>query len=250
MLNNPSIIVAQDALQLAKMGADLFVRITRKCVSRGRCLVAISGGSTPRTMHRLLTQEPFCSAIPWRDVHLVWVDERMVPYDNSASNFGASKKDFLADVPIPSEQIHPMPVDMPPEQAAVKYQKKLEVLLYGERDGFPSFDLIFLGIGQDGHTASLFPGHAALDQKEKWVAAVKGGTPDVYRLTMTLPLLNRGRSIVFLASGEAKASVVREILENQDAGLPAQRVVPTDGKLTWLLDSAAASLLSGDPYVA
>jgi 6-phosphogluconolactonase len=246
MLNKSSIIVAQDALQLAKRGADIFARTTRKCASQGRCVIAISGGSTPRTMHRLLTQEPFCSQIPWSNVHLCWVDERMVPYDNSASNFGASKKDFLETIPIPSDHIHPMPIDMPPEEAAVTYQKKLAVLFKDEGNLFPPFDLIFLGIGQDGHTASLFPGQASLDQKEKWVVAVKGGTPNVYRLTMTLPLLNQGRSIVFLVSGRAKASVVRDILENQDAGLPAQRVGPTDGKLTWLLDSAAASLLSGD----
>jgi 6-phosphogluconolactonase len=248
MLNNPSIIVAQDALQLAQRGADLFVRTTK--AEKGRSFVAISGGSTPRAMHRLLTREPFRSQVPWRDVHLFWVDDRLVPYDNPASNFGAAKTDFLENVPIPSEHIHPMPTDIAPEQGAVSYQKALRALFNAEKGDFPSFDLVFLGIGQDGHTASLFPGQAVLDEQEKWVVAVKGGNPDVYRLTMTLPLINRGRFIVFLASGKAKASVVKEILENQDAGLPAQRVVPTDGKLTWLLDCAASSLLSGDPYVA
>jgi 6-phosphogluconolactonase/glucosamine-6-phosphate isomerase/deaminase len=108
-------------------------------------------------MHRLLSQKPFRSEIPWRDVHLCWVDDRMVPYDNPASNFGAAKKDFLEHVPIPSAHIHPMPTDIAPEQGAVRYQEALRALFNAEKGDFPSFDLVFLGIGQDGHTASLFP---------------------------------------------------------------------------------------------
>ena len=244
MSKNPSIIVTKDAFHLARKGADLFVKTTRECISKkGQCLVALSGGSTPRAMHRLLAEGSYQSDISWRDINLCWVDDRMVPYDNPASNFGAAKKDFLDHVSIPSKQIHPMPADMPVQQAATKYQKELEALFNDSID-FPSFDLVFLGIGQDGHTASLFPGHSALDEKEKWIVPVKGGDPDVHRLTMTLPLLNRSRVIVFLASGTAKASVLKKILENQRAGLPAQGIAPKGGSLIWLLDQDAASLIS------
>jgi len=197
-------------------------------------------------MHRLLATGPFRSQIPWANIHIFWVDERVVAYDSPDSNYGAAKKDLLENVPMSPGNIHPMPVHISPEKGAERYQEEISTHFHGKKSGLPSFDLVFLGIGQDGHTASLFPGQRALDEQEKWVVAVKGKTPDVYRLTLTLPILNSSREIVFLVSGKGKAPVVKTILENKEIRLPAQRIAPTHGKLTWLLDQDAASLLSGE----
>jgi 6-phosphogluconolactonase len=137
-----------------------------------------------------------------------------------------------------------MPVDARPQEGAFRYEEELKTLFESDHMDVPAFDLMFLGIGQDGHTASLFPGQSALDEQGKWVMAVKGGNPDVDRLTMTFPVINSASEIVFLAAGKGKAAIVKTVLENKDAGLPAQRIKPVKGQLAWLLDRDAASLLS------
>ena len=207
-------------------------------------MVALSGGSTPRAMHRLLAEEPHCSDIPWKETHIFWVDERCVPVDDPASNYGLAKKDFLHRIPIPIEQIHPMPGGVPPEEGAKKYQEEMEVFFQKGEEGFPLFDLIFLGMGKDGHTASLFPGKPSVVTSERWVAVVKGGDPDVYRLTLTYDVLNQAREIYFLVSGVGKAPIVKTVIEDKDAHLPSQKIQPMSGSLTWLLDKEAASKLS------
>ncbi|MDY6953444.1 MAG: 6-phosphogluconolactonase, partial [Thermodesulfobacteriota bacterium] len=158
-----------------------------------------------------------------------------------ASNFGAAKEDLLDHIPIPPSQIHPMPTEVPPADGARRYEESLRAFFATEP--FPAFDIIFLGIGQDGHTASLFPGHGALDERERWIVAVKGGNPHVSRLTMTLPVLNSAREIVFLVSGKGKAAVTGAIFDQSSTGLPAQRVQPTKGRVVWLIDDQAALLL-------
>jgi len=217
----------------------------RSVEKRGRFVVAISGGSTPRGMNRTLGEEPFRSNIPWDKTDIFWVDERCVPENDPANNYGAAKKDFLDRVPIPKVQVHPMLGEDPPEHGAVLYHQELTNFFKPEEGEFPSFDLIFLGIGTDGHTASLFPGQSALKEKRKWVVAVKGGNPDVSRLTMTYPLLNRAKRIVFIASGREKAHILKAVLANTESRLPARMITPLTGELTWLLDQEAASLLIG-----
>jgi 6-phosphogluconolactonase len=246
MIPKSQIIIKDNPTHLALAAANIFTTIARESVTQRRHFsVAISGGSTPKDMHRMLAEDPFRSDIPWDRTYIFWVDERCVPENNSASNYGAAKREFLDKVPVPEANIYPMPGKASPEDGAVKYQGELIDFFQLAAATFPVFDLIFLGIGTDGHTASLFPGHRTLEEKTKLVVAVKGGNPDVNRLTMTYPILNRARHIVLLVSGEEKAAVLGIIFENSKAQLPAQMIQPISGKLTWLLDNEAASLVSG-----
>jgi 6-phosphogluconolactonase len=233
--------------QFAEKGADIFTTTAKdSVVKNGRFVVAISGGSTPRSIHRLFVEEPYCSEIPWGKTHLFWVDDRCVPVNNQASNYGGAKRDFLDRVPIPIEQIHHMPGEALPEDGALKYQEEITDFFQPEGDEYPVFDLIFLGIGEDGHTASLFPGQRALEERKRYVVAVKGGDPNVSRLTMTYPVLNRGTLIVFIVSGKNKASILKAVLEEDRDQVPAQKIQPLHGKLIWLLDQEAASLLEAN----
>jgi 6-phosphogluconolactonase len=245
-MNKQRILIESNAADLARKGAKIFSRAAKKSIGvRGRFVVAISGGSTPRGMHRLLGKEPFLSDIQWDKTDVFWVDERFVPVNDKASNYGTAKKDFLNRVPIPDGTIHPMPVASSPEVGALLYQQELMNYFEPEGDEFSLFDLISLGIGTDGHTASLFPGQSSLNEREKWVLSVKGGKPNTIRLTMTYPVLNSGRQIVFLASGKEKAGIVKKALQANKSRLPAQLIQPVKGTLLWLLDREAASLLEG-----
>ena len=240
-----TIITESNAADLARKGAAIFSRIAAESVAlRGRFVVALSGGSTPRPMHRVLCEEPHLSTIPWNRTHLFWVDERCVPVTHPASNYGAARADFIDKIPIPEKQVHPMPVDLAPEEGAATYQSELIHFFQSQPSEIQAFDLICLGIGTDGHTASLFPGQSALSEKERLVVPVRGGDPNVSRLTMTFPLLNNAREIVFLVSGQGKASILKTILEGPPGRFPAQMIQPVHGNLTWLLDRDATSLLN------
>jgi 6-phosphogluconolactonase len=245
MQSKPEIIITDGPIQLAETAANIFMSTAKDCVTlRSLFTVAISGGSTPRDMHKLLAEEHYLSATPWNKTHIFWVDERCVPADDPASNFGLAIRDFLERIPIPPEQIHPMPGEIAPEEGAKFYQEVMERVLQTKEEVFPIFDLIFLGMGKDGHTASLFPGTKSPRASGRWVIAVKGGNPNVYRLTLTYDVLNRAKRICFLVSGREKSPIVRTVLEHEEARLPAQEIQPVKGKLTWLLDKEAASLLS------
>ena len=243
-------IIIKGNTDWAIRAADIFSNKARDCVNKkGRFVVALSGGSTPRPVHRLLSQEPYCSDIPWNGTNIFWVDERCVPETDPASNFGAAKADFLDYIPIPATQIHPMPAGDFPADGAKRYEQELKDFFGSNELSLTAFDLIFLGIGQDGHTASLFPGQRALDEREKWVVAVKGGNPDVNRLTMTLPVLNHARQIVLLVSGKEKALVIKTLFEETDSKLPVSGVRPISGQLIWLMDQEASSLLSRERLI-
>jgi len=240
----PKIIVAPDAQKLAEAAAALFEKTVADAVDiRDRAAVALSGGSTPRAMNRLLAAPPYVDRIPWKYLHLFWVDDRMVRVDDPASNFGAARDDFIARVPLPSRQVHPMPVLDPPTRGAGRYIRALKGYFGSDA---PVFDLILLGIGTDGHTASLFPHQADAHQGPQWVLSVKGGNPDVHRLTLNYPVLNQARTTAFLVSGRDKAAIVRSLLCDDAIRFPPQRIRPEAGELIWLLDRPAASLLPKD----
>ncbi|MFZ0614752.1 MAG: 6-phosphogluconolactonase [Desulfobacterales bacterium] len=241
------IIVAQSPERLARQGAELFQSAAVDSVARsGFFTVALSGGGTPRPMHRLLATEPYRSGIPWRHTHLFWVDERLVPVADPASNFGHAEKDFLRHLPVPEGHIHHMVSHKTPAAAAEAYEQELRRYFTSIGSPAPLFDLIVLGVGEDGHTASIFPGDARAVATVRWVAAVKGGAPDVDRLTLTLPVINQARRIVFLVSGSKKASVIRLLLADASDRLPARHIHSHNGKVIWLLDEAAAALLPPD----
>ncbi|MDH3956883.1 MAG: 6-phosphogluconolactonase [Desulfobacteraceae bacterium] len=247
MPHKQKIIIKDDPILLAKQAAKIFASVAKRSIDkRGRFVVALSGGSTPRRMHKMLAEEPFIRIIPWAKTHIFWVDERCVPHDSRESNYGIAKRDFIDAVPIPETQVHFITCGSSPRASAKEYQKTLNDFLYLENTRPPRFDLIYLGMGADGHIASLFPGQKTLYEKEKLIVAVKGGDPNVKRISMTFPLLNQARCIVFMITGKEKAKTVQTVLEDNKIGLPAQKIKPLNGTLTWLLDRRAASLLSGD----
>ena len=237
------IIVVSDENELARRGADFFVQtIAEYQDARDRFSVALSGGTTPRPMYRCLSRPPYVSAIPWETVHLFWVDERMVPFDDPDSNYGAAKDDFLSRIPIPTHHLHPMPVRIPPDRGALQYESELKAF-FADADEDPLFDLIYLGMGNDGHTASLFPGQEAVRESSAWVLHVKGGNPRLPRLTLTPRVLNRAKRIIFMISGRGKAPILKTLWENGEKLLPVKEIRPPKGEVIWLVDRAAASLL-------
>ena len=241
---NSSIIVKENPTELARAGADCLILSSKGTIqNKGRFTVAISGGSTPRTMHKLLAQEPYISKLPWNKMSLFWVDERCVPSHDPASNVGVAQKDFLDHVPLLQENIFSISCDMPPEEGSLKYQRILTEFFNLKNREIPVFDLIVLGIGTDGHTASLFPGQESLKEKEMLSIAVKGGEPNIDRITLTLPVLNHAKKVIFLVSGKKKSVMVNNILTGKTKDLPAGMVHPYSGELVWLLDCDAASLL-------
>lgn len=245
MKDDLPIIVKDDPNLLAQAAAVLFTDAAiEKVTVNNLFTVAISGGATPRAMYHLLTEEPFISRVPWDRTHFFWVDERLVPWNHPYSNYGSAEKYFIGKIPIPTSNVHPMPVDFSPEAASKKYQDSLTTFFDLEKGKFPRLDLIILGMGKDGHTASLFPGQRALDERQQLVISVKGGNPFVDRLTMTFPVLNNAMEILVLVSGEDKADTLKAVLEDKQNALPAQRVRPTQGTLKWLMDRKAASGLS------
>jgi 6-phosphogluconolactonase len=237
------IIVAASLEHLTMEGAELFRRIAADSVARsGRFSVALSGGSSPRPFHRLLAGEPYRSGIPWAHTHIFWVDERLVAPEDPASNFGAARNDFLARLPIPRSHVHPMCSKNPPQRAADDYHQTLMSHFGVGMADSPVFDLVVLGIGTDGHTASIFPGDRTAVETDRWVVAVMGGSPNVARLTLTLALLERARCVIFIVSGRQKAAIVRTILID-DTDLPPRQIAAAGGMVTWLLDREAAVLL-------
>ncbi len=238
------ILIKNNSSELAFAGASLIVSAANESLGeKGKFAMAVSGGSTPRPMHRLLVKEPYLSGIPWRNTHIFWVDERCVPEEDPDSNYGAAKRDFLDLVPISSDQIHYMPGELPPDEGARRYVKEIIEFFQLKDNEFPIFDLVLLGMGADGHTASLFPGHRALEERERLVVSLRGGNPDVYRLTLTLPVINNAKKILFLVSGKEKSGILKEVFKEGPKILPAQRIQPVDGELIWLIDRQAASLL-------
>ena len=236
------VVVRDNPKLLAQAGADIFLHAALSAVKEmGRFAVAVSGGSTPRPMHRMLASKPYGSEVPWNKTSFFWVDERCVPVTDDSSNYGAARSDLLAKISIPPVQIHPMPAEMPPGDGAVEYQRVLSDFFQSGGGQFPIFDLIYLGIGADGHTASLFPGQKALRETKRWVVAVKGGIPNVDRLTLTFPILNRARQIVILVSGKGKAAILKTLFEDKERLLPAGKIKPLKGRLIWLVDQDAAA---------
>ena len=243
-----SIEIFPDAEALALHTADMFAMAAREAaVARGRFAVALSGGETPGPLFRMLARQQFSQKIPWRRVQLYWGDERCVPPDDPASNYAMARETFIRHVPIPADNVHRMAGEDEPQAAADAYEAELRALAARERppSGVPVFDLVLLGLGRDGHTASLFPRSDALTVEDRFCVATQApdGSP---RLTVTAPVINAARRVWFYVSGAGKAGMVAEVLEGLRAPLavPAQGVAPVHGTLTWLLDEAAAAELS------
>jgi 6-phosphogluconolactonase len=233
-----------DAVALVMRAAELFAETARQSTAwRDEFTVALSGGSTPRALYELLAGEVYAPKIPWEGTHVFWGDERCVPPSSEESNYHTAHEAMLARVPIPESQIHRMRGEDEPLEAALAYEKVLLEKFNGNR---PGFDLILLGMGEDGHTASLFPGSTALEETERLVVAPYVAKLKAHRLTMTLRTINAARSVTFLVAGKAKAETLRAVLEGEreTRSFPSQMVEPDEGELVWLVDEAAASRLT------
>ena len=233
-----------DLEALSHAAATLFAGACKQSTqSNGRFAVAISGGSTPRRFYELLGSDRYAPAIDWRHVYLFWVDERCVPREDDRGNFKLAFDTFLGKVPVPGENLHRIKGEASPERSAGEYEAVLRAF-FGS-SVIPAFDLIVLGVGEDGHTASLFPGSPALEEDRRLAVAVRNESLEIDRITLTLPVLNAARQVVFLVEGIAKANALQRVLEGPDSkGIyPAALVCPAKGSVTWLIDEAAASLL-------
>ena len=234
----------EDREALARAVATLFADQALKSVDvRGCFSVLLAGGETPRRAYQLLAQEPYLGRIPWRDVHFFWGDERCVPSDDPRSNQLMVRTALLDHLPVCPDQIHPIACNETPQQSADLYEAELR----GYFDNAPlTFDLALLGLGNDGHTASLFPGSTALDEHRRWTAVTHRAGEDFSRVTLTAPLLNQAALVLFMVTGSAKARVLKAIMGggNEHPMLPAQLVRPLSGDLRWFVDREAASMLN------
>jgi 6-phosphogluconolactonase len=242
----PTVRIFKDVDEMSRAAAELFVTLaTQATRERGRFLVAFSGGSTPTALYRLLVREP----IDWTRVHIFWGDERLVPPDDPESSYGQVYDVLIKHLPIPSENLHRVASDLEPDAAATDYARVLKEYAVPPLD-WPRFDLVLLGMGEDGHTASLFPG-SPVDATEPVIAVTAHyqGRP-AQRVTLTPLVFNAARQVVFLVTGANKAVTLTGVFGDYNSveQIPAKRIQPTDGKVTWLVDEAAGMMInrSGD----
>lgn len=239
------IIRVADALELARKAADTFQQMAQKYIAQqGRFTVALSGGSTPKAMFNLLANEPYRSAIHWSQIYLFWGDERCVPPDHADSNYRMTNEVLLSHVPIPAQNVFRMRGEIEPALAAREYASQLQQFF--QTNSTPRFDLVFLGMGADGHTASLFPGTTAL-QAGADVIAVENYVEKfkTYRITLTAATINNAATIVFLVAGADKAAPLKEVLQgaHQPELYPSQLIHPHSGTLIWMVDEIAGKRL-------
>ena len=237
-----NLLVHETPQELAHAAArDFAAKAQESMGERRRFAVALAGGSTPKATYEVLARD-HAHELDWSKIHVFFGDERTVPPDHEDSNYRMAQEALLSRVPVGS--VHRMRCELPPEEAASAYEQELREF-FGTPDEPPSFDQILLGLGEDGHTASLFPHTPALDVTDRWVVANPVEKLDTIRLTLTVPVINSARVVNFLVAGEGKAGALREILEG-DADpheYPAKFVRPEDGDLTWMVDRTAAKLL-------
>lgn len=248
------LVIKKNPPDLAKAAADFILnRISEVLKTQERFTIALSGGSTPKALHELLAKPPYLEKIPWMQLHFFWGDERYVPIDDEQSNAGMAYDTLLGHVYTPEDQIHVWRTDLEPAAAAADYDSTLHHY-FGESGEAspnestpgPTFDLVLLGMGDDGHTLSLFPGTEVVHEQTAWTAAYFLEQQDMYRLTLTAPIVNRASCVLFLVAGPKKAEPLKEVLEgayNPDK-YPSQVIKPQHGELIWMVDEKAAELLN------
>jgi len=245
--------VVADEGALARAAAETFARCAHEAVrGHGRFAVALAGGSTPLKAYALLADPSArpCTYVPWEASHFFWADERHVPPEHPESNYRAAREALLARVPVPGARVHRIPAENPDaEAAAAAYERDLAAFFAPPAGLPPRFDLVLLGMGADGHTASLFPGSEAIGEQRRWVVAPWIERLRARRITLTPPVINAAADVVFLVSGAGKAETLKQVLQGppRPERLPAQAIHPAAGRLLWLLDQAAASRLGGAP---
>jgi len=237
--------VLPSAAALADAAAGRFVAAAGDAISsRGQFIVALSGGSTPRDTYRQLATEALVSRVTWSRVQVLWGDERCVPPDHAESNYRMARETLLDRVPVPAANVHRIHGEDDPATAAGVYEATLRALL--RTPAGARIDLVLLGLGEDGHTASLFPGSAAVHEQTRWVMAARAAAAWMWRITLTPAVINAAAEVLFLVSGGAKAGILRRVLEGprRPEELPAQAIAPSNGRVRWFVDAAAAADLT------
>jgi len=238
------VLVFPNVEDLSRRVAEEFVRLAQQQIrARGLFRVALSGGSTPKTLYALLAGS-YSKEISWNLVHFFWTDERCVGPEHPESNYRMARETLLSRVPLPSINVHRIPTDAAsPERVASMYEQLLRTFFKLQERSWPEFDLVLLGLGEDGHVASLFAGSQALRETQRLTAISRGGNPPLSRVTLTVPVFNRARHLFWLVAGEPKASIVQAVLKGgpQPQELPARRIQPISGEALWFLDEAAAA---------
>ena len=237
--------VLPSAAALADATAARFVAAAEDAIaSRGQFIVALSGGSTPRDTYRQLATEALVSRVMWSRVQVLWGDERCVPPDHMESNYRMARDTLLDRVPVPAGNVHRILGEDAPTSAAEAYEATLRALL--RTPAGARIDLVLLGLGEDGHTASLFPGSAAVHEQTRWVLAARASAASMWRITLTPAVINAAAEVLFLVSGGAKAGILRRVLEgpHRPQELPAQAIAPSNGRVRWCVDAAAAADLT------
>lgn len=236
--------VVTDYEELSNAAAEEFLVIANEAIqAKGIFTVALSGGSTPRRFYMLLASEPYGKKLSWSDIHLFWTDERCVPPEHPESNYRMVRETLLDRVPIPVENIHRMPTEQNDQDiAAAMYEQTLRAFFKVAPGEFPRFDLVLLGMGDDGHIASLFPGTAALNETKRFVVANYVDKLQSHRLTLTIPVINNAAHVIFLISGELKAPALKEVIEGscKQQVVPAQLIQPINGRLLFIIDQKAS----------
>lgn len=238
-----TVSVFPERSELMLAAAERVTQLAERCIrERGRFDWALAGGKTPEAVYRLLAGPPLAARIDWTCVHFFWSDERCVSAEHADSNYRMARESLLDHVAPPRSNIHRLRGELPPPLAATRYEQELGAL--AAPGGIPRLDLVLLGMGADGHTASLFPGSAALTESKRWVVATSIAGRDVARLTFTLPLINAAANVMFLVAGADKARALAQQSTPEDPErLPAHRVQPVNGELSWLVDAEAAVML-------
>jgi 6-phosphogluconolactonase len=241
-MNSLEIKIFDTADELRNFAADYILNAISETITvRNKCSISLSGGTTPRKIYELLAEKAKKKDVEWKSVHFFWGDERCVPSDDEQSNYLMVKKSLLSSIDIPSENIHRIKVEMEPDESAFEYEAEIKRSFSTE--SIPRFDLMLLGLGDDTHTASLFPFSAALKEERRWaVPASKENGQN--RVTLTLPVINSSATTIFIVSGKNKAEAVYRVFFNsfEPDKYPAQSVKPESGNLFWFMDRSAASL--------
>ncbi|HYN84519.1 MAG TPA: 6-phosphogluconolactonase [Pyrinomonadaceae bacterium] len=240
--------VFRDPEETARAAAENFARTARlSSTASGRFSVALSGGSTPKRIYELLSAAPLRDEVPWGATHVFFGDERCVPPDHAESNYRMAAETLLARVPVPTENVHRIRGEGDAVANASLYEDELRAFFPGST--WPAFDLVMLGLGEDGHTASLFPNSEVLTERGAWAAAAWVERLAAFRVTLTAESVNHARRVMFVVTGQGKSEVLREVLEGErdPARLPAQLIRPANGALEWLVDEAAAARLRNRP---
>ena len=240
--------ISPDLTRLTSTAAELFVDVAREAIAvRGRVDIALSGGSTPRSLYQLLATPAYADRVDWSQVFLWFGDERSVGPEDPQSNYGMARDALTSHVPIPTNNVHRIEGERSPADAAMRYEEAVRIAFSLAPGALPRFDLIWLGLGPDGHTASLFPGTAALTVEDRLVVANHVPQLNTDRITLTYPAINAAAVVAFLIGGEDKAPMVAQVIEGDRSNpallLPSQRIAPMEGQLLWLLDLAAAGQL-------